>query len=167
MRNSKMKNNIRIFVMDVDGTLTDGKIYIGSDGELMKAFDIKDGYAIHDLLPRYGMIPVIITGRSSQIVKRRADELGISELYQGKHDKIETMNNIVSKYGLSLSNCAYIGDDVLDLPCMLAIREAGGITGCPCDAVDEVKAASDFVSSKEGGRGAVREFVEYLSKASE
>lgn len=158
---------IKLLFMDIDGTLTDGKVYIGPDGELMKAFDIKDGYAIHDILPRCGIIPVIITGRCSQIVKKRAEELDIAELYQGKHNKISTLLEVISKYHLSLPNCAYIGDDVLDLPCMLAIREAGGITGCPSDAVDEVKAASDFVSSKEGGRGAVREFVEYLSKVSE
>ena len=159
-----MKNSIAVLLMDVDGTLTDGKIYISSDGELMKAFDIKDGYAIHDILPRYGIIPVIITGRSSQIVKNRAEELGIVELYQGKHDKMITLHEIISKHNLSLSNCAYIGDDVLDLPCMQEIRAAGGLTGCPSDAVDEVKAASDFVSSKAGGNGAVREFIEYIVK---
>lgn len=152
--------------MDVDGTLTDGKIYMGSDGELMKAFDIKDGCAIHDILPQYGIIPIIITGRSSQIVKRRAEELGITELYQGKRDKVQTLVEIVSKYHLSLSNCAYIGDDILDLPCIEKIHEAGGIAGCPSDAVDEVRAASDFISSKDGGKGAVREFVDYLIKVS-
>lgn len=160
------EKEIKLLLMDVDGTLTDGKIYIGSNGELMKAFDIKDGYAIHDLLPRYGIIPVIITGRSSQIVKRRTEELGITELYQGKHDKVKTLLEIISKYHLSFSNCAYIGDDILDLPCMKKIHTAGGIVGCPSDAVDEVRAASDFISSKEGGRGAVREFVDYLIKVS-
>ena len=87
--------------MDIDGTLTDGKIYIGFSGEVMKAFDVKDGYAIHDLLPKHNIVPVIVTGRTSVIVENRAKELGIQELYQGIHDKTKILNQIIEKYKVS------------------------------------------------------------------
>lgn len=145
--------------MDVDGTLTDGKIYMSGSGELFKAFDIKDGYGINEILPRFGIVPVIITGRTSKIVENRARELGITELYQGKHEKLETMLQVMEKFECVPEEVAYIGDDILDIPCM----ERCGLVGCPSDAVDEVKAIATFVASKEGGRGAVREFIEWLT----
>ena len=80
--------NIKYLVMDVDGTLTDGKIYMGNDGEVMKAFDIKDGYGIHDLLPPSGIVPVIITGRGSEILLNRCEELGITKVFQNVHNKL-------------------------------------------------------------------------------
>ena len=89
-----MNEKIKILVMDVDGTLTDGKINIGPHGELFKSFDIKDGYAINEMLPANGIIPAIITGRESQIVANRAQELHVSELYQGKHDKLDTLKKL-------------------------------------------------------------------------
>lgn len=150
--------NIKMLVMDVDGTLTDGKIYMGEDGEVMKAFDIKDGYGINSILPEFGIIPVIITGRTSKIVEKRAKELHISELYQGKIDKLDTLLAVMQKYDLKKENVAYIGDDVLDIPCM----EQCGFVGCPADAVEEVKSCSDYVCKNIGGHGAVREFVECL-----
>jgi len=153
-----MAKNAKILFMDVDGTLTDGKIYMGPSGEVMKAFNIKDGYGIHEILPQYGIIPVIITGRTSEIVKNRADELGIIELYQGKHEKVETMHRVLAKYHCPAEKAAYIGDDVLDLPCM----ELCGITGCPSDAVSEVKVICDYICQASGGCGAVREFIEWL-----
>ena len=149
----------KILVMDVDGTLTDGKIYMSGSGELFKAFDIKDGYGINEILPRFGIVPVIITGRTSKIVENRARELGITELYQGKHEKLETMLQVMEKFECVPEEVAYIGDDILDIPCM----ERCGLVGCPSDAVDEVKAIATFVASKEGGRGAVREFIEWLT----
>lgn len=145
--------------MDVDGTLTDGKIYMSGSGELFKAFDIKDGYGINEILPRFGIVPVIITGRTSKIVENRARELGITELYQGKHEKLETMLQVMEKFECVPEEVAYIGDDILDIPCM----ERCGLVGCPSDAIDEVKAIATFVASKEGGRGAVREFIEWLT----
>ena len=77
-----LNNQIKILFMDVDGTLTDGRIYMGAQGEIMKAFDVKDGYAIREILPQYGVVPVIITGRASRMVENRAKELGITETYQ-------------------------------------------------------------------------------------
>lgn len=148
--------------MDVDGTLTDGKIYMGTTGELMKAFDVKDGCGIKDILPEYGIIPVIITARESSILVNRCNELGIKELYQGIRQKFIQLQEICSCYELSLSEVAYIGDDILDLQCMSPIKEAGGIVGCPSDAVVKVKEISNFVSSYTGGNGAIRDFIEYL-----
>ncbi len=149
---------IRYLVMDVDGTLTDGKIYMGPEGEAMKAFNIKDGYGIHDMLPRAGITPVIITGRKSAIVENRGKELGISEIHQGVKDKVLKLREVCGDPGCT----AYIGDDSNDLPSMEAVRAAGGKTGCPADAVRAVKETADFVSEFRGGDGAVRDFIEWL-----
>ena len=144
--------------MDVDGTLTDGKIYMSNDGEAMKAFSIKDGCGIHDILIPAGIVPVIITGRSSKIVENRCGEIGINEIHQGISNKIEKLLSITDE----LSSVAYIGDDINDLSCMKPVKEAGGKIGCPADAVKKVKELADFISTKNGGDGAVREFIEWL-----
>lgn len=146
--------------MDVDGTLTDGKIYIGNNGELFKAFNVKDGYGISNILKAAGIEPVIITGRTSDIVAARCKELGIEKIYQGKMHKKDILYSIV---GDDVFNCcAYIGDDIPDLECMKLIKEAGGKTGCPKDAVKIIKDMCCFVSSRNAGDGAVREFIEWL-----
>ncbi len=151
---------IRILAMDVDGTLTDGKIYMGPDGEAMKAFNIKDGLGIHDLLIPAGIIPVIITGRKSRIVENRSRELGITEVHQGVSDKVQKLKELAG----NLSEAAYIGDDLNDLKCMQAVKAEGGLTGCPADAAAEVRGLCDFVSEFRGGEGAVRDFIEWLLK---
>lgn len=151
-------NKIKYLVMDVDGTLTDGKIYMGNDGEVMKAFNIKDGCGIHDILIPAGITPVIITGRSSRIVENRCGELGIKKIHQGVSNKIEKLLTITG----NLSSVAYIGDDINDLSCMLPVKEAGGIIGCPNDAVKKVRELADFVADHNGGDGAVRDFIEWL-----
>ena len=151
---------IKYLVMDVDGTLTDGKIYMGAHGEMMKAFNIKDGCGIHDIAIPGGIIPVIITGRTSEIVKKRCGELGIQQVYQGIKNKIEQLNSIAD----DLSQVAYIGDDINDLSCMIPVTEAGGVVGCPADAVERVKEISDFVALHNGGDGAVRDFIEWIIK---
>lgn len=148
---------IKILVMDVDGTLTDGKIYIGSEGEMLKAFNVKDGLGISKLRS-LNIIPAIITGRESEILKRRSEELKIEELYQGEENKIEKLKELVERYRCSLAEVAYIGDDENDLQCM---RECG-FTGCPADAVDAVKKEVDYICNKSGGEGAVREFIEQI-----
>lgn len=148
----------KYLVMDVDGTLTDGRIYMGKDGEMMKAFDIKDGCGIHDILIPAGIIPVIITGRSSKILENRCKELGITNLHQGIKNKIEKLLTITT----DLSTVAYIGDDINDLSCMESIKESGGLVGCPADAVQKVINLADFVSKRNGGNGAVREFIEWI-----
>lgn len=144
--------------MDVDGTLTDGKIYMSNQGECCKAFNIKDGCGIHDMAIPAGIIPVIITGRSSDIVSNRCKELGIEQVYQGINNKIEKLLSITS----DLSEVAYIGDDINDLSCMKPVKQAGGIVGCPKDAVRNVLEIADFVADHNGGNGAVRDFIEWL-----
>ena len=153
---------IKILVMDVDGTLTDGKVYMGNTGELMKAFNIKDGYAIHDILPLYEIIPIIITGRTSAITENRCKELGVTKIYQGINNKIEKLQQVLNELGCSVQEVAYIGDDMNDYSCMSMIKDKGGVIGCPCDATDDVKKMADFVSKYSGGNGAVREMVEWL-----
>ena len=134
---------VKYLIMDIDGTLTDGKIYMGPGGEAMKAFSVKDGYVINFILKPAGIVPIVITARKSQIVQNRCDELGIKEVYQGKLDKITMLKEIVGEE--NLGQCAYFGDDILDLECMYPINEAGGIAGCPADAIKEVKAAAGYV----------------------
>lgn len=153
---------IKYLVMDVDGTLTDGKIYMGSTGEVMKAFSVKDGCGIHDLLIPNGIIPVIITGRESVILKNRCAELGITQLYQGVQDKRIVLEKLVTESHVSYSAIAYIGDDINDLGCMSIIKRKGGIIGCPADVATQVISIVDFISTRKGGDGAVREFIEWL-----
>ena len=144
--------------MDVDGTLTDGKIYMGNDGEAMKAFNIKDGCGIHDILIPAGVVPVIITGRKSDIVLNRCKEIGITEVFQGVTYKTEKLREVTN----DLSAVAYIGDDINDLSCMKIVKEAGGVVGCPQDAAEKVKHISDFIACHNGGDGAVRDFIEWI-----
>ena len=153
-------NKIKLFVMDVDGTLTDGKIYMGKKGEIMKAFDVKDGYGIAHILPKLGIVPAIITGRESQIVANRAAELGITEVFQGVSDKPETLKRITEKYKCNTDNIAYIGDDLNDLPCI----EYCALTACPADAYWKVKKAVSYICKSNGGSGAVREFIDFIEE---
>ena len=146
---------IKMLVMDVDGTLTDGRIYIGADGEIMKAFDVKDGYGIVQLR-KNGILPVIITGRKSTIVEKRAAELGINELHQGIHDKLNKLKEIAEKYGVKSEEIAYIGDDLNDLECI----NYCSLTACPEDATEDIKYSVLYVCKKIGGHGAVREFID-------
>lgn len=161
---NELKRKIKIMIFDVDGTLTDGKIYMGNTGEVFKAFNIKDGCGIHDLLPTKDIVPVIITARSSDIVKNRCRELNIEECWQGVRDKLAEMRKIAEKYGITADKndvyqeIAYVGDDIIDIKCM----KHCGLVACPADAVSDVKAISDFVSAYNGGDGAVREFIEYI-----
>lgn len=152
---SKVK--IKALVMDVDGTLTDGKVYMGVSGEIMKAFDIKDGYMIARL-STYNIIPIIITGRESEILINRCKELNIHELHQGVHEKLNCLKQILQSYKLNLTEVAYIGDDLNDKECL----EVCGLTGCPADAVFAIRQCVDYICSNKGGNGAVREFIEYI-----
>lgn len=163
-----MKKQIKFMVMDVDGTLTDGKIYMGINGEIFKAFDVRDGYGIKRILKENRICPVIITGRKSPIVEMRGRELGITDIYQGIENKLCKLQEILGTYSkkeereYSFQDVAYIGDDIADLQCLKAIREAGGIAGCPADAVCVVKEVSQYVCSRVGGAGAVRELIDWV-----
>ena len=153
-----MNQKIRLLIMDVDGTLTNGKIYISQQGELFKAFNVKDGHAIKNILPAFNIIPVIITGRVSDIVSCRCKELGIQYLHQGINDKAACLRDLAAKINVPLKQIACIGDDVNDLPMM----KICGLKGCPSDAVPEVQTACDYICKTSGGHGAVREFAEWL-----
>jgi 3-deoxy-D-manno-octulosonate 8-phosphate phosphatase (KDO 8-P phosphatase) len=151
------KKKVRMLIMDVDGTLTDGKVYIGPSGEEFKAFNIQDGLGIK-MLKKRGIIPALITGRNSKIVDTRAKELGIDEVYQGIEDKLEIYNLLKGKYGISDEEVAYVGDDLNDLPIMNRV----GLSCCVANAVDTVKSQVDLVTKRSGGEGAVREVIEMI-----
>lgn len=151
---------VKLLVLDVDGVLTDGRIYYGNSGEELKAFNIKDGLGIK-LLQRAGIDVAIITGRQSEIVARRAGELGINELIQGREDKREALLELCERLGIAVEACAYMGDDLPDLS---AIRSAGlGLT--VADAAGAVAEAADWQSEFPGGSGAVREACEFILAA--
>ena len=161
-------SKIRFFVMDVDGTLTDGKIYMGLKGEVCKAFDIKDGCGIKIILPQYNIVPVIITARNSEIVQNRCEELGITDCYQGVYNKLLFLKDVLLKYSkkdgqeYTFANVVYVGDDLPDFPCMQEVQKAGGIAACPADAAKEILEAADIISMKNAGDGAVREIIEKI-----
>ncbi|MDR2089458.1 MAG: HAD hydrolase family protein [Clostridiales Family XIII bacterium] len=149
---------IKLLIMDVDGTLTDGKLYISERGEVCKAFNAKDGYGIRELLPMRGVTPAIITGRTSGILERRCEELGIANLFQGVKNKVDAMRKLLSSLALRPDRVAYIGDDDNDLDVM----RATSLAGCPADASARVREAADFIAARNGGEGAVREFIEWM-----
>ena len=150
---------IKLVLLDVDGTLTDGGIYRGNNGEELKRFNVKDGYAIVNT-QKLGIEFGIITGRKSELVEIRSNELKIKYLYQGISEKTVILEEIMQKTGLKKEEIAYMGDDLNDI----LIMKQSGLTGTPKDAADEVIQIADFVSEKNGGSGAVREFVEYILK---
>lgn len=155
--------NIKMLVLDVDGTMTDGKINMCETGELFKSFDIKDGYGIHEILPAHGIKSAIITGRESKIVSNRAKELEIDYVFQGVKDKLKKLQEIVDANQITYNEVAYMGDDMIDLQCM----KICGFSGCPQDAVSKIKEEADFISQYSGGRGAVREFIEIIVEREE
>lgn len=148
----------KLLVMDVDGTLTNGEIYMSSNGEVFKAFNVKDGYGIKNILKAQGIQTAIITGRQSEIVKQRAAELDIDYLYQGVSDKLSCLRKILEEVSCSFEDVVYVGDDVNDLPCM----ENVGWSCCPSDAHDIVKMTADYVTKCKGGQGAVREIIDLI-----
>ncbi|NLK62521.1 MAG: HAD-IIIA family hydrolase [Fusobacteria bacterium] len=148
---------IKWLLLDVDGTLTDGKICMDNNGIETKNFNVKDGFAIANAI-KYGLNIGIVTGRNSEIVKRRAEELKIHEIYQNVKDKTKILNEIENKYNLDRSEICYIGDDINDLGIMKQV----GFAASPNDCVTEIKKISHMISSKNGGEGAVREIIEFI-----
>lgn len=159
--NGPKHKHVKYLFIDVDGTLTDGKIYMGQSGEVMKAFDIKDGFGIRNIAIPAGITSVICTGRESDIVLNRCKELGIDHIFQGVADKKKKIIEIIKD--TSQEFLAYIGDDINDLDCMKMIKNVGGLVGCPADAAKEVCDIADFVAPHNGGNGAVRDFIEWLT----
>lgn len=154
---------IRYLIMDVDGTLTDGKIHMGESGETHKSFNIKDGYGIRHILPEFHIEPIILTGRESEIVLNRCKELYINEVFQGISDKSAFLRQLQDARQFALHEVAYIGDDLNDYDIMCQIKVGGGIVGCPHDSVQKILEIVDYVCTKAGGDGAVREFIEFLT----
>ena len=150
-------SKIKLFAMDVDGTLTDGKMYIGNDGEVMKAFNAKDGLGIK-LLIKKGIVPIIITGRRSKIVTRRCEEIGITVLYQGVRDKADILKNVMAKYDCTPEQTVYIGDDMNDLSAM----QTAGITFAPADCAAALLPYVDFVLTQKSGDAPVREAIDII-----
>ncbi len=140
--------------------MTDGGIYFSDRGDELKKFNIQDGYGIVKL-QKQGLTVGIITGRVSDLVRRRGKELGITEIHQNLENKIETYEAIKMKYGLQDAEIAYIGDDEPDLPVLNVV----GFSAAPADAVDIVKKSVDHVCRRKGGEGAIREVVDLILRS--
>ncbi|MFW5995636.1 MAG: KdsC family phosphatase [Halanaerobiaceae bacterium] len=151
---------IKLFSMDVDGVLTDGRIIIGNQGQEFKAFHSQDGQGIK-LLQEAGIRTAVITGRSSRLVEIRAGELDIEEVFQGIDNKLAVLRTLLKKHNLGFEEVACIGDDINDLP----LLKKAGLAFTVADGVQEVKEEADFITSNRGGRGAVREVCDLLLDA--
>lgn len=148
---------IRLIAFDVDGVLTNGEIIYSEKGEEIKAFNAKDGQGMN-MLRSNGIITAIITARHSSVVEKRARDVDVLHVYQGIKNKIIAIQDLMSLYKLDFSEIAYVGDDIPDI----CILEIAGLACCPSDAIDEVKNICHFISSKPGGKGAVREISDFI-----
>lgn len=151
---------IKLLALDVDGVLTDSSLNIGNNGEIFKSFNAKDGLAI-SLALRNNLKVAIITGRKSNIIHKRAEELGITLLYEGIHDKAVALNDLMHDLDLTKEQVAYMGDDLNDLPAF----SVAGMRFAPLDATNEVLERADIVADFAGGKGAVRNIIEQILKA--
>lgn len=152
--------HIKCVLFDVDGVLTSGAITYTSVGDEIKSFNAKDGFGIN-LLHKAEIRTGIITARESDIVRKRSDELKISLLFMGKRNKLEVYESIKSEFSYGDEEIAYMGDDLLDL----SILNKCGFSGTPANGIDELRESVDFISSKNGGEGAVREFCVEILKS--
>lgn len=150
-------SNVKILGLDVDGVMTDGRLYYHDDGTETKAFDVRDGHGIK-MLQHAGLEVFIISGRSCPMVEKRAADLGISEVTQGVRDKVPVLEKLLSKKGLEPEQVAFMGDDVVDMPVMTRV----GLAIAVADASEHVFDAAHYVTLAPGGRGAVREVVELI-----
>jgi len=150
---------IKLLILDVDGVLTDGKIIYNDRGEEIKAFNVRDGHGLK-LLMRAGIGIALITGRKSKVVLHRARDLGIKNVYQGVTNKIEVYEKILKGKKLKDENVGFVGDDLVDIPVLKRV----GFSAAVGDAIPEVREVADYVASKKGGEGAVREICELLLK---
>ena len=160
MREQERLSRLKLVVLDVDGTLTDGRIIYGNDGMEMKQFHVRDGAGIL-LAQNAGLEFMILTGRKSECVRRRAEELHITALLQGVSDKAAELSRQLTQRNLEKEDVAYMGDDLVDLSAM----EICGYCACPADAAEDVKAVCDYIAPSKGGHGAVRDFLEFCLKA--
>lgn len=151
---------IKLLAFDVDGVMTDGGIIYTEDGKEIKRFNAKDGQGLTNCI-KNGFIVAIITARQNGTVSHRFEHLQVQEIHQGIKNKISKLDEILKKYNLSYEEVAYMGDDLPDI----CILEKVGLATCPHDAVEEVKEKCNFISSKDGGRGAVRELTDLVLNA--
>ncbi|QJR13285.1 KdsC family phosphatase [Usitatibacter palustris] len=156
----KRAKQIRLAIFDVDGVLTDGSLWFGPDGEALKVFNILDGHGLK-MLAEEGIATAILSGRSSPAVTKRAAELGIAHVIQGATDKRVEFDRLRAKLGVEEAQCAFVGDDLPDLPVM----QRCGLAVAVANAVELVKAAAHYVTDAPGGRGAVREFSDLVLAA--
>ncbi|MDE0799057.1 MAG: 3-deoxy-manno-octulosonate-8-phosphatase KdsC [Nitrosomonadaceae bacterium] len=152
--------SIRIVIFDVDGVLTDGTLYFTDSGEEIKAFNSRDGHGMK-MLKASGVELAIITARESRSVKLRAENLNITLLYQGEKNKLKVFESLVTKLKLDMSSCAYVGDDLIDLPVMTRC----GLSICVPSSPILVKKHAHYVTNSEGGQGAVREVCEMIMRS--
>ena len=151
---------VRVAAFDVDGILTDGRLYYTDSGEEIKAFNVQDGHGIK-MLCESGIAVAIITSRSSRVVENRARDLGIEFLFQGVANKLDTMNALLKRLSVDMQAASYMGDDVIDLP---VLRRCGFAASVP-EAPAVVRKHAHYVTGARGGRGAVREFSELVLQA--
>jgi 3-deoxy-D-manno-octulosonate 8-phosphate phosphatase (KDO 8-P phosphatase) len=151
---------VRLAIFDVDGVLTDGTLYIGAQGEAFKAFNILDGHGIK-MLQAAGIATAIISGRSSEAVTRRAQELAIAHVVQGSPDKVADFERVAGGLGIEHAACAFVGDDLPDL----GVMRRCGFAVAVANAAEQVKEAAHYVTAAHGGRGAVREFCELVLRS--
>lgn len=151
---------IELIVLDVDGTLTDGKITYTNNGDEIKSFDVADGLAIATWTKKLGKKAAIITGRTSTLVERRAKDLNITHLHQKIHNKDEVLQNILDEEGLTWDQVAAIGDDLNDYKML----KKAGLSFTPANGTSYLKDFVDVVCENKGGEGAVREMLEYIIK---
>lgn len=152
---------VRIVLMDVDGVLTDGRLFMGSDGNDGRSFHVRDGQGVR-LGQRGGLLFGIISGREARVVAERAADLYITEVHQGVQDKTDVLREILGRLELSPEQACFVGDDLVDVPVMKAV----GLAVAPGDAAPEVCDIAHYVTKSLGGRGAVREVVDLLLRAS-
>jgi 3-deoxy-D-manno-octulosonate 8-phosphate phosphatase (KDO 8-P phosphatase) len=150
------KYNIKLLILDVDGTLTDGGIYIMEDGSQFKKFNSRDGMGIR-LLQKAGIeVGIISNGKTTSMVQARADMLGMTRVYVGEAKKMDVLDAWMEEMGISLDQVGMVGDDINDLPVM----EKVGLSACPADAVKAVREKADIVLQLKGGEGCVRELID-------
>jgi len=160
MTDQERARKIKMIIMDVDGTLTDGSLILLPDGEELKSYNVKDGTGIL-LAGLAGLKTGIITGKVSSALRIRAQKLQIQDVYEGILDKKRVLTEILNKYSLSEEEIAYIGDDLGDLEVIQSVGFAGAVS----DAHPEIKKHSHFICQHPGGKGAVREFIEFILQA--
>ena len=156
----KILQGIRLFATDVDGVLTDAGMYYAESGDEWKKFNTRDGMGIK-LLQKAGIITAIVTQERTKLVARRAERLAIPELHQGVMDKLSLVREMAARHRFTLSQVAYIGDDVNDFETLKAV----GFSATPADGMPQVAAVVDYICQKKGGEGAVREIIEMILAA--